>query len=126
MRLVYLVVVLAACAHDVHAHFPSLPSEPTGTLVLLLTEPANDVTVAVGGILVVDHVHTGRVVVDGVPVGTAEVVLAANGQDKPMKVWVAGDHATTVPLGVADGSPGFVKSLAATLLAIVAYAVLLH
>ncbi|HEY1556154.1 MAG TPA: hypothetical protein VGF94_15050 [Kofleriaceae bacterium] len=126
MRLACLVVVLAACAHDVHVHYPSLPSESTGTLVLLLTEPANDVSVAVGGILVVDHAHTGRVVIDGVPVGTAEVMLAANGQDKPMKIWVTGEHATTMPLGVADSSPGFVKSLAATLLAIVAYAVLLQ
>jgi hypothetical protein len=43
-----------------------------------------------------------------------------------MKIWVTGEHATTMPLGVADSSPGFVKSLAATLLAIVAYAVLLQ
>ena len=126
MRFAFTLLVLAACAHDSLARYPALPSEPTGTLVLSFTEPASDVTVAVGGILVVDHAHTGRVVVAGVPVGTADVAVAANGQDKQLKVWIAGDHATTVPLGIADPSPGFVKSLAATLLAIVAYAVLLH
>ena len=63
-----LVLLLAACsAHDVHVHYPmATPSDATGTLVLLLTQPADDVTVAIDGVLVTEKQHTQRVVVDRV------------------------------------------------------------
>jgi hypothetical protein len=127
MRIALMVSLLAACAvHDVRAHFPALPDQPTGTLVLLLSQPASEVSVAVNGVLVVEDAHTGRVVIDGVPVGTEEVIMAANGSDKQFHVWVGGDHATTVPLGVPDPGSGFVKTLAGTLITILVYSWLHH
>ena len=125
MRLL-LVLMLAGCAAaDVRTHFPiAAPNEPTGTLVLLLGDAADDVTIAINGVLVVDGAHTRRVVIDGVPVGTAEVTMAANGADKQFKVWVGTDHATTVPLGVPDQGIGFIKTLAGTLITILLYSLL--
>src|SRR5512139_629079 len=82
VKRMLLAVWLIGCAHDVQARFPSRPEDPTGTLVLQMTKPASDVTVAVNGVLVVEDEHTERVVIAGVPIGTTEVVMAANGGDK--------------------------------------------
>jgi hypothetical protein len=110
-----------ACAKDVIAHYPSIRGEPTSSLVLLFGQPATGVMVTIDGWLVVDDVHTSRIVVDGVPIGTREVAVAANGAEKDMKLWVGGDHATTVPLGVPDASMGFLKTIAGTLITLLAY-----
>ena len=122
----FALVLLVACAHDVRAHYPAAPGEPTGSLVLLMSQSASDVNVAINGVLVVQDAHTDRIVIDGVPVGNDEVIMTANGADKGFKTWIGGDHATTVPLGVADPSFGFVKSLFGTLLTIVVYSLLHH
>ena len=118
------MVWLLGCSHDVEARFPSRPEDPTGTLVLQMTKAASDVTVAVNGVLVVEDEHTDRVVIEGVPIGTTEVVMAANGSDKAFHVYVDSARPTTVPLGVPDESMGFVKSLAGSLLSIVVYSLL--
>ena len=129
-RLVaYAVLLVAAigCAHDVRVHFPDAPlGAPTGTLVLHMGEPASGVTVAINGVAVVEDVHTGHIVIDGVPVGNNDIVIAANGVDKQIHTWVDGDHPTFVPLGVPDQSYGFVKTLAGTLLTILVYSLLHH
>lgn len=124
MRWLVCLVVLTGCARDVAVRYPSSPAEPVGTLVLKMGAPASGVTVAVDGILVVDGAHTERVQIDGVPVGTREVVLAANGADKAMRVWVGSDHPTTVPIGVPDGGIGFVKSVLGSVIGLVVYSLL--
>jgi hypothetical protein len=124
MRVVLVLLALAGCARDVIAHYPSLPGEPTSSLVLLLGSPAEGVAVAIDGRLVVEDMHTSRVVVDGVPVGNRDIVVAANGADKELKVWIESDHATTVPIGVHDGGPGFLLSLLGTIITLVVYSTL--
>src|SRR4051812_23497890 len=104
-------LLLGGCARDIEAHFPSQPTDPTGTLVLQLTKPASGVTVSINGALVVDDEHTGRVVITGVPVGTDEVILAVNGGDKAFRVFIDSQRPTTVPLGVPDEGSGFIKTL---------------
>ena len=127
MRLVLIALLLAACpGHDVRVHFPAPPEAPTGTLVLQMSESASDVSVAINGVLVVDDEHTQRIVIDGVPVGTDEIIMTANGGDRQFKIWVGGDHATTVPLGVPEQGVGFVKTLAGTLITILVYSLLHH
>ena len=124
MKLLVLVVCLLGCAHNVRTRYPSTADEPTGTLVLTMTRPASGVTVAINGLLVVDDAHTQHVVIEGVPVGTREIVMAANGSDKAFSIWISGDHPTTVPLGVPDEGSSFLKSLAGSLLTIVVYSLL--
>jgi hypothetical protein len=126
MRLFPILILLAACAaHDIHTHYPiATPGQPTGSLVLLMSQPATDVTVAIDGVLVASEGHTQRMVIDGVPVGTVDVILAANGGDKEFKIWVGSDHATTVPIGIPDASTGFIKTLAGTLITILVYSLL--
>jgi hypothetical protein len=127
MRLACIVFALvAACAHDQRVRFPAPLDAPTGTLVLMFAQPASDVIVSIDGVLVVQNAHTARVVIESVPVGTREVIVAANGTDKAFRTWVGTDHATTVPLGVPDASYGFLKTLAGTLLTIVVYSLLHH
>jgi hypothetical protein len=120
------VLLIAGCAaHDLQVHYPIVvPNQPTGTLVLLMSQPASDVAVAIDGVLVTADAHTQRLVIDGVPVGTAEVIFAANGGEKEFKAWIGGDHATTVPIGIPDASMGFVKTLAGTLITILVYSLL--
>jgi hypothetical protein len=120
------VLLIAGCAaHDLQVHYPIVvPNQPTGTLVVLMSQPASDVAVAIDGVLVTADAHTQRLVIDGVPVGTAEVILAANGGEKEFKAWIGGDHATTVPIGIPDASMGFVKTLAGTLITILVYSLL--
>jgi hypothetical protein len=124
IRLLVLLVLLVGCSHDVRARYPSRPDEPTGTLVLTMTRPASGVTVAINGLLVVDDEKTARVVVEGVPVGTGNIVMAANGSDKAFSVWIESEHPTTVPLGVPEEGSGFIKSLAGSLITILVYSLL--
>ncbi|HEU0035321.1 MAG TPA: hypothetical protein VFQ53_32150 [Kofleriaceae bacterium] len=119
-----LLVLAVGCTHDVHVRYPAAPDAPTGRLVLLLSQPASNVSVAINGLLVVEDAHTKKVVIDDVPAGSSEVVLAANGADKSFRAWVDGINPTTIPLGVPDGSVGMVKSLIGTLVTIVAYSLL--
>ncbi len=126
MRLAWLLVILVACSHDVRVKFPAAPGAPTGTLVLLLGQAASDVAVSINGQLVCEGEHTERVTIDNIPVGTAEVIFAGNGVDKPFHTWIDSDHPTTVPLGVPDPGAGFVKTLFASVLTIVVYSLLHH
>jgi hypothetical protein len=89
-----------------------------------MARPANGVTVAVNGVLVTDDAHTKHVQIDGIPVGTAEVIMAANGSDKAFRVWIGSERPTTVPLGVPDEGSSFLKTLAGSLLSIVVYSLL--
>ncbi len=125
MRFAILVLFVGCTTADLHTHFPIvIPGQPTGTLVLLMSQPASDIVVAIDGVLITSEAHTQRVVIEGVPVGTVDVVVAANGGDKEVKVWVGGDHASTVPIGIPDASMGFVKTLAGTLITILVYSLL--
>ena len=125
MRL--LLVLLFACSTpSIRVHYPTTPDQPTGTLVLLLSQAASDVTVSINGNLVVNRADTDRVVVDGVPVGTQTIIMAANGMDKQFQVWVDGDHWTTVPLGVPEAGTAFWKTLAGSLLTVIVYSLLHH
>lgn len=124
MKSLVLLAMIAGCAKDVRARYPSTPDEPTGTLVLTMAQPASGVTVAINGVLVVDDAHTEHVVIDGIPVGTGEVIMAANGADKAFRVWIGSERPTTVPLGVPDEGSSFLKSLAGSLLTIVVYSLL--
>jgi len=124
-RVALLVLVgLAGCANDVHVRYPAAPDEPTGSVVLLLSQPASDVSVAINGMLVVENAHTRRIVISNAPAGTEDIVMTANGSDKQMRVWVGTDHATTIPLGVPDATSGFLKSVFGTLVSIAAYSLL--
>ena len=123
MRLLF-VWLLIGCAHDVRVTFPAPPDAPTGTLVLLLSKPADHVNVAVNGQLVVEDRKTGRITISAIPVGTVEITMSANGSDKQFRVWVDDTHTTTVPLGVPDQGLGFLKSVFGTLISLVAYSLL--
>lgn len=122
--LILLVAALAACARDVHVRYPAAPDEPTGTIVLLLSQPASDVNVAINGIMVVEDAHTERIVISNAPAGTPDIVMTANGADRQLKPWVGSEHATTIPLGVPDATSGFLKTLFGTLVSIAAYSLL--
>jgi hypothetical protein len=123
MRYVWLFTVLVGCAHDVRVDYPAPPDVATGTLVLRLTTTAA-VSVAVNGILVVDDEKTDKIVIERVPIGTNDVVIAANGGDKAVRAWVTSDYWTTIPMGVPEPSTGFLKSIFATLVSIFAYSML--
>jgi hypothetical protein len=123
MRFAWLFVFLLGCTHDVRVEYPAPPDQPTGTLVLRLSGSAN-VSVAVNGILVVDDEKTDKVVIDRVPIGSNDVVIAANGGDKAVRAWVTSDYWTTIPMGVPEPSTGFLKSIFATLVSIFAYSML--
>jgi hypothetical protein len=127
MRLVVLALLasfVVGCAHDVHVLYPAAPDAPTGTLVLLLSQPASGVTVAIGGLLVVENSHTQKVVIEHVPVGNVDVSMAANGSDKQFRIWVDNINPTTVPLGVPEQQLGMLKSIFGSLISIVVYSLL--
>jgi hypothetical protein len=121
VKLLIALLVVTGCANDVRVRYPSAPTDPTGTLVLTMASAASGVSVAINGVLVVDDAHTKHIVVEGVPTGTGEVIMAANGSDKAFRVWIDSSHPTTVPLGVPDEGSSFVKSLAGSLLTVIVY-----
>ena len=99
---------VAGCAHDRSARLPAPPGEPTGTIVILLTQPARDLTVAVNGTLVAQRAHTKKLTVRGVPTGPAEIVIAAGGGparvERHVQVYVEHDREITIPLGSPEQS----------------------
>jgi hypothetical protein len=117
-------VLLGGCAHDARVRMTAPPGAPTGTLILLFTQPANDVAVAVNGLLVVQASKTGRVVIENIPVGTADIVVVANGGDRTFKLWIDDAQPVTMPMGVPDASMGFVKTLMGSLISLVVYSLL--
>ncbi len=122
MRCLAVLALAAGCAHDVHVQYPGTEG---GTIVLLMSEAASGVSVAVNGTLVVENAHTQRVVIDRAPIGNDDIVIAANGGDKSMRVWVGTDHATTVPMGVPEGgATSFLKAIFASIVTVALYALL--
>jgi hypothetical protein len=127
MRLVFCLMIalwlgsLAGCARDVRARFPSAPEEPTGTLVLLLSQPASNVSVAIDGLLVIEDQHTKKITIERVPTGNHDIEIAANGSDKAMRAWISSENPTTIPLGVPEAGVAMWKSLLGTLISIFAY-----
>lgn len=127
MRLPLVLVIfasLAGCARDVRARFPSSPEEPTGTLVLLLSQAASNVSVAIDGLLVVEDEHTKKITIERVPTGNHDIAIAANGSDKAMRTWISSENPTTIPLGVPEAGVALWKSLVGTLVSILAYSLL--
>jgi hypothetical protein len=128
MRLalsICLSILFTACAADLRVHYPASPDETsTGTIVVLFSQPASDVAIAVNGVLVADDEHTQRVTIDHAPIGTVELTIAANGGDKTVRVWVSGDRVTTIPVGMPDTSASFLKTLFGSLVTIVVYSLL--
>lgn len=124
MRFALVLVFVIGCAHDVRARYPAAPDAPTGTLVLLLSQPASNVSVAINGRLVVEDAHTKKVVIETVPVGSSEITIAANGSDKQLRVWIDDTHPTTIPLGVPETSTALWKSILGTLISLTAYSLL--
>lgn len=123
MRFAWLLLFLVACGDVVRVKYPAPPDAPTGTLVLKFTTTAN-VSVAVNGVLVVDDEKTDKVIIHDLPIGGNDVVVAANGGDKTLRAWVTSEQWTTIPIGLPEPSTGFLKSVFATLVSIVAYSLL--
>jgi hypothetical protein len=118
-------LALSACAHDVHTRFPAPPEAPTGTVELVFTAPASDVSVAVNGVLVVYDERTERVRIDDVPTGYADLAIAAGAGEKQVRVWVDSDHLTTIPLGAPGEAPmSAIRALATSLASVALYALL--
>jgi len=101
-------LMCTGCPHNVHTKLPSKPSDPTGTITILLTRPASDLTVSVNGTLVASRAHTRRVRVSGVPIGETDVVIAAGagGQkvERHVRVDVEEDKQHTIPLASPERS----------------------
>lgn len=101
--MIALALMAAGCARDVHVRFPDSDREPTGSIAILLTQAAKDVTVSVNGRLVANRKHTSNVRIDGVPVGVAEVIIAAGGGnsrvERQVRVAVEEHQVTTIPVG---------------------------
>lgn len=124
--LVAAAVILAlagGCAHDVRARYPATPGEETGAIVLVFTESSSGVYVAVNGVLVVDDAHTGRVRIENVDTGYADVAIAVGPGEKQVRVWVEAGRDTVLPIGSPGGSPlDALKSLAMSLAGVALYA----
>lgn len=120
-----LAVAASGCAHDVHARYPAPPGAPTGTLDLVFSAPAADVSVAVNGYLVVDDERTEHIRITDVPTGFAELAIAAGSGEKQARIWVDSDRVTTIPLGAPAEAPlSALRALATSLASIALYALL--
>jgi hypothetical protein len=116
---------LGACAHDVVTRFPAPPDAPTGTVELVFTAPASDVSVAVNGHLVVYDERTQKIRIDAVPTGYADLAIAAGAGEKQVRVWVDYDATTTLPLGAPGEAPmSAIRALATSLASVALYALL--
>lgn len=113
----------AGCARDVHVRLPHAADESTGTITVVLTRAASDLTVAVNGHLVAQRAHTDRVRVDGVGAGMVDVDIAAGAGPERLERSVrvlldAGGH-VSIPVGSPDPSMGSAVKMG--MLTVVAY-----
>lgn len=103
-----VAVMCAACPRDVRTRLPHEPSESTGMIHIILTRPASDLTVTVNGRLVTSRAHTRSVHVSGVPIGNADVVIAAGAGsqriERHVRVDVDQGKVHTIPLASPDQS----------------------
>ncbi len=109
--------VLSGCAHDVHTRLIAAPDEPTGSITIVLTQPARDLTVSVNGQLVAERAHTQKVTVKSVPVGMADVVIAAGGGaervERHVRVEIAEGVDSAIPVGAPHKSMSAAMSMGA-------------
>jgi len=84
----------------------SEPSNLTGSLTILMTQSTKDLTITVNGVLVAERVHTERVDIVGIPIGLADVVIAAGGGptriDRHFQISIDAGQVTTVPIAAPD------------------------
>jgi hypothetical protein len=110
-KLLAIFMTCTACAHDVNSRMAH--GGETGRLVVRLASPASNTSVSVNGELVCDDEHTGKVTVDGVPVGPAELQVTAQneGWDRPLDekrtVEVKKGKTTSVQLATPSYSTGY-------------------
>ncbi len=101
-------VLSSACARDLKVRYPEESDLPTGSITVLLTRPARDLTIAINGYLVARRAHTSEVRVTGVPYGKTDVVIAAGGGgariEKHFEIWVDPDKTVVIPLGAPEQS----------------------
>lgn len=85
---------------------PKDPGDLTGSITILLTQPARDLTVSVNGVLVAERAHTTRVHIADVPVGYADVMIAAGAGatriDAQVRVSIDTNIDTTIPVAAPD------------------------
>ncbi len=117
------VLMCTGCPHNVHTKLPTKPSEPTGTITILLTRPASDLTISINGTLVANRAHTKKVRVSNVPIGDADVVIAAGagGQkvERHVRVDVEEGKLHTIPLASPERS--WLSTLAAAVFSVGAW-----
>jgi len=99
----------------VKVRYPGEPDLPTGSVTVLLTRAARDLTVAVNGHLVVRRAHTEEVRITGVPAGSTDIVVAAGGGgsriEKHFEIWVEPNENVTIPLGAPEQSMSSTMSM---------------
>jgi len=121
-RIGLIAVVLlsaTACASNIKTTFPQAPggtleNEPasTGTVVVMLTEPMENVTVTIDNVVVAENKRTKRVKVDQVPVGEREVTVVASDSrlSRPIedtrKIIVKPNATATIALATPSRSAG--------------------
>jgi hypothetical protein len=102
-------LLVSGCARDLHLRMVHDPVQhDTGTVTVVLTQPARDLVVAVNGVLVAHRAYTREVRVDGVPAGLAEVAIAAgSGGDRVdlhTRVVVHPGRSTAIPVAAPERS----------------------
>jgi hypothetical protein len=111
MRFFALGLWLAAgcmgCARDVVVELPNAPAD-AGSIDIVFTRAAKDVTVTVDGQLVAKRRHTRYVHIGGVPPGMADVIVAAGSGagrvERAVRIAVGEGRTTTIPLAAPAGS----------------------
>ena len=115
-----LLMACAGRAEDVRVRFPSEPERATGSITVILTQPARDLTVTVDGRLMAERRHTKKVTIERVPVGYVDVVIVAGGgPDRVEKyVEVLVEHETNTTLPVASSEKSMTSALQLGLLSL--------
>jgi hypothetical protein len=105
-----LLLATAACAHDVLVRYP-VPEgaeAPRAVLELRFTDTVYDANVSVNGKLVVEGVRTTKVVIEDLPAGPTQVVVASSGapMERAFQVELPPGGRVVVPLVAPAGGSG--------------------
>src|SRR5262245_23052009 len=79
---------------------PGPPAGSAGSLEISLTRKTSNLSVAINGALVVDHVEGERIRIDGIETGYADVAIAGDGVERQLRVWIDHQRVTSIPVAI--------------------------
>ena len=80
-------------------------ADSTGSAEIVFSRKATSVSVAVNGVLLVDHVDCERIRIEGIETGYADLAIAGDGVERQVRIWIEHQRVTSIPVAIDAPRP---------------------